>query len=393
MFDQRLRELRLARGLTLDDLAERMQGLVTKQALSKYERGKSFPRPRVLLALARALNVKGMELIAEPVYQISCLRYRTRAPLPPRTEERVQATLKVSLERRLKLEDRISPRRELRLAVDQRVASFDDVEAQAARVRRDWDLGLEAICSLSEVMESNGVHIFEFPGEVDFDALAAIARDEDGALRAIGIAENPDADGDRQRFNLAHELGHVVLDPEDGLDPETAANRFAGAMLAPAQLVWEEVGEHRSDVSWDELLLLKKRWGMSAQAILHRLRDLDVISQAHYEWWWREIVAMGFKVREPVRLEREVSTWEQRRLARAEAEGLLSHEEAATYAPVRPASKAHDRLDRRALMKLPIDERRAILTAAADAVASEYNKMIDHEWLDADLGEWDDGDV
>jgi transcriptional regulator with XRE-family HTH domain len=45
----------VARGLTLDRLSDAKGGVVTKQALSKYERGASAPSPRVLIALARAL--------------------------------------------------------------------------------------------------------------------------------------------------------------------------------------------------------------------------------------------------------------------------------------------------------------------------------------------------
>lgn len=46
-------------------------------------------------------------------------------------------------------------------------------------------------------------------------------------------------------------------------------------------------------------------------------------------------------------------------------------------------------IDRHALSKLPIAERRAILQAQADASAEEYNRTIDSEWLEADLGERD----
>ncbi|MHB1342703.1 MAG: hypothetical protein ACYC5F_11135 [Thermoleophilia bacterium] len=50
---------------------------------------------------------------------------------------------------------------------------------------------------------------------------------------------------------------------------------------------------------------------------------------------------------------------------------------------------APDGMDNRALLRLPLDERRAYLKAQADAHVEEYNRTIDHEWLDADLGEWD----
>lgn len=387
MFGARLREIRLAKGYTLAELASAMDGQLTKQALSKYETGQSQPRPTTLVALARALGVKAADLLAEPDYEIKCLQYRTRAPLKPRSEERVEATLRHNLERRLGLEDRLGAGRRPKLPRDcPHVAELVDAEDVASRVRAEWGLGSGAIPNLTEVLERQSIHVFEVPGEDDFDGLAATAHDTEGDLRAVGIAENPDADGDRQRFNLAHEIGHVILKIDAEVDEEAAASRFAGALLVPAELVFEELGRRRTDVSLDELLLLKPLWGVSAQCILHRLKDLDVISQTHYEWWWRELSALGYRKVEPVRLPREESTWEKRNLARAQAEGLMTREQAATYLGKR-ADGASDGVDRRALMKLSVEDRRAVLRAQAEQLVDYYEQVAASDWLEADLDE------
>lgn len=57
MLSQRLKIIRAASGLSLRDLEERIDKLVTAQAISNYERGKSTPDSRVLMALADALGV------------------------------------------------------------------------------------------------------------------------------------------------------------------------------------------------------------------------------------------------------------------------------------------------------------------------------------------------
>jgi Zn-dependent peptidase ImmA (M78 family)/transcriptional regulator with XRE-family HTH domain len=383
-----LREIRLAKGLTLDELAARMGDLVTKQALSKYETGKSQPRPSTLVALAQALEVKTAELLAEPEYSIECLQYRTRAPLRPRAEERVEAALRYRLEQRLRLEDRISAGRRPAIPGNRvRIHAIADAEQVAVDVRSEWGLGRGAIANLTEVLERQAIHVFEMPGEDDFDGLAAVATTDDGELRAVGIAENPDTDGDRQRFNLAHEIGHVILEAGD-LDEEMVANRFAGAFLVPQELILDAFGVHRSDLSFDELLLLKQSWGVSVQCILHRLRDLEVITQAHYDFWFREIAALGYRKTEPVRLPREQSTWVRRSLARATAEGLMTQEQAATYVTVgsglRPAS---DGMDRRSLMKLSLEDRREVLRAQAERLADYYDRVASEDWQEADLDE------
>ena len=389
MLGSRMRQFRLARGWTLEELSEQMNGIVTKQALSKWEADKAFPRPAALIALAGAFEVKVAELMAEPEYAVVCLQYRCRAALAPRARERVEASLSTSLERRLRLEDRTSASRDCALPKPRLVASLDDAEDVARAIRMTWNLGSAAIANLSDVLETRSVHVFELAGEDDFDGLAAIATCEDGSVRAVGIAENPDTDGDRQRFNLAHELGHVLMVVDPGLDEELAADRFAGAFLVPRELAFQEVGERRKEMAWEELLLLKRLWGVSVQSILHRLRDLDVISESHHDWWRREIKAMGFQKREPMRLPREASTWEARRVARAEAEGLLSREQASAYVTLAPVPKASapDGIDRRALMKLSVEDRRAVLRAHAERLSDYYEEEARGDWVNGGFDE------
>lgn len=387
MVGERIRNARLAKGLTLDELATLMDGQVTKQALSKYELGKALPRPRTLLGIAKALGVRTSHLLSEPEYVIECLQYRTRAPLHERSKERVEAALSYNLERRLSLEDRLGMYRRPKLPKKRReVQAIEDAEMAASTIRKDWDLGAGPIPSLIEVLERQSIHVFEIPGEDDFDGLAAIAREEGGGVRAVGIAENPDSDGDRQRLNLAHELGHVVLDSAEDLDEEDVAMRFAGALLVPASLVTDAVGEARSEITLDELIALKRTWGASIQCILHRLRDLDVITEPHYNWWRREIAALGYQRVEPLRLPREQSSWELRNVARAQAEGLMSREQASTYLGAE-RSAGVDGIDRRALAKLSLEDRRAVLRSHAEKLASYYTEAEAIEWLEADLSE------
>ncbi len=81
MNPRRLKSVRHARGMTLEALSQDVGGVVTKQALSKYETGASVPSPRVLVAMARALKVKAIELAAEPRLEVSIVAFRKRAAL------------------------------------------------------------------------------------------------------------------------------------------------------------------------------------------------------------------------------------------------------------------------------------------------------------------------
>ena len=82
MISKRLKQLRLARGLSLDALVAQMGGLVTKQALSKYELDKAKPlihlfiRPFKYIQVMRIraglkpVNVARLAKRVEPLYRL-----------------------------------------------------------------------------------------------------------------------------------------------------------------------------------------------------------------------------------------------------------------------------------------------------------------------------------
>ena len=54
-----LKNIRKMRGLTLDEVSQRLNGMVTKQAISKYERGLMKPSSLVLKALCNIYKASG----------------------------------------------------------------------------------------------------------------------------------------------------------------------------------------------------------------------------------------------------------------------------------------------------------------------------------------------
>ena len=82
--------------------------------------------------------------------------------------------------------------------------------------------------------------------------------------------------GDRQRYNLVHELAHYILGGRlsPHLDEERACHRFAGAFLFPREAVFQAVGKTRRAIEWPELLLFKEQFQLSMGAICYRLKDL-----------------------------------------------------------------------------------------------------------------------
>ena len=98
--------------------------------------------------------------------------------------------------------------------------------------------------------------------------------------------------GERQRFNLAHELGHIVMEVEGN---EKVAQRFAGALRMPAEALWSNVARHRSSIGWGELFVLKQLFGASVQAIVYRCGDLGIFPQVMTRKLFREFSLLGVR--------------------------------------------------------------------------------------------------
>ena len=91
------------------------------------------------------------------------------------------------------------------------------------------------------------------------------------------------SDGARQRFTIAHELGHLLLDFKNDDIKEKLCNRFASALLMPKEAVVCEVGTFRSNISFCELEAFKQEYKVSDAAIIYRLKDLNIISDYLYK--------------------------------------------------------------------------------------------------------------
>lgn len=394
MLSHRLKQLRLARGLSQDALVAEMGGIVTKQSISKYERGSAVPSAVVMGQLARALGVKTSALWGEAVCRVEFVAYRKSSGLGRRDQARVENLVRQALEERVRLQERVYGMHEelhfpvRRFAVD----DLNDAESAAEVMRVMWSLGTDPIGNLVGVLEDRQVHVIEIDAPEKFDGISAFALDDEERHLGAAVVSRRGVPGDRQRLNLAHELGHTVLDVSAKLDEETAAFRFGGAFLAPRREFIEEVGERRSYIDLGELQLLKRKFGVSLQALLRRMRDLDIITAGYYRQWCIDINRIGWRRDEPGSLPPEEPQWLQRTVLRGIAEGALTAEEGKTMLGVTVEDGERlDAIQRRAFLKLPMEERRRLLAAQAEAMAEHYAR--DQAWRDAqggDVYEYDD---
>ena len=388
MLGERLKRFRVARGMSLRDLETAVDRSVSSQTLSKYERGELQPTAITLNQIASALGVKSAQLWSEPSCHVEWIAYRKYARLGKREQERIQAFVAEEMENRVWLQEQIQEQDIFEFPVfGATVKSLDDAEEAAITLRHALNLGLSPIENLIGTLENHGIHIIEVDASETFDGISAVARDIDGNPLAAAIATRSCVPGDRQRLNIAHELGHLVLKLCEDLDAEKAAFRFGAAFLAPAERLRRDVGEKRKRIEKKKLFDLKRRYGISIQAMLFRLKDLEIITTAYYRKWCVDVNRFGWKKREPVKISPEKPERFHQQVLHAVSKGLITETEARQlFNHVADPSANRSLSERHQFLKLPKEERERILSEQAKDMADFYEH--DTEWQ-----EWEGGPI
>lgn len=344
MIGARLKLARAAAGLSLRALEEHLGGLVSAQAIGKYERDEMMPSSTVLIALAKALGVTEEHLLNTADVELVGVEFRKQKLTTAKDDATVRARILSEVERYLEIERILHlDSSQADLPRKRSVRTLESVESAALALREHWNLGHDAIPNLCEFLEDKGIKIcaVDLPDKVSgVQALVRTSADEPLPV----IVVNADHAGERQRFTIAHELGHLYLSPADGLEIEPACHRFAGAFLIPQEVLIREVGQHRRSISAHELLALKVLFGVSAQAIAYRCKDLGIISQVTFTAIFRVFSARNWRVSEPLSFPPERPSRFERLCLRALAEGLISDSKASELLqkPVRTIEELMD---------------------------------------------------
>lgn len=198
-------------------------------------------------------------------------------------------------------------------------------------MRSHWNLGSDPIPNLAEFLEEKGIKVLALPLIENVSGLVCKVHRHSGS-DVPAIVLNKDHTGERQRFTLAHELAHLLLDLSSGVDEEKTSNRFAGAFLMPANILRAEVGKHRHSISLGELFQLKTIFGVSVAAITYRCKDLGIIDKALYQRLFEVFKEQGWRhppYSEPLPVERVQPARFKRLCFRALAENAVSEAKAA----------------------------------------------------------------
>jgi len=293
------RRLRLARtflGFVQNELGERIG--VSRQFVHQLESEQRAPSGEMVSALAAALLVSE-EFFFRPaefdIPQENC-NFRKLESSRVRDMEQVIAHGELLTELlRILEKDLDFPAPNFPLL---KVQEIEDVERAAERARIHWALTTDQpISSTIRVAENAGAIVVRFPGLApEIDALSVCGD------RPIIIRSSEKEKPTRLRFDIAHEIGHLLMHqagrrPEHA-DAEAQANRFASAFLLPKRVFIQEFPRGRR-LDWHAIFALKRAWKVSAQAILRRAFDLGLIDAAQYRSGNVFISKQGFKRNEP----------------------------------------------------------------------------------------------
>jgi Zn-dependent peptidase ImmA (M78 family)/DNA-binding XRE family transcriptional regulator len=295
----RLRLARKRRGLTIVKLARQVG--VSTRSLSGYENGTQQPTAEVMRLLATSLRIPPGFLQAEDIDEVPVAAVSFRA-LSKMTASQRDAALSAGRLAML-LEQWITARFKLP-EPDLPSLPDRDPEMAAGIVRARWGLGEAPIRNVIHLLESRGVRVFSLPLECAATDAFSLFRREATPFVFLNTAKT----AERIRFDGCHELGHLVLHPQYkapyGPEAELAANRFAAEVLMPRASV---VGYPLRNATVDRILEARRIWKVSAMALTHRLRELELLSEWGYWNACRHLSSMGYRRSEPGGIQQESS--------------------------------------------------------------------------------------
>ncbi len=185
--------------------------------------------------------------------------------------------------------------------------AVNEIEKLAKLVREHWDLGNGPIDNLQYALQSNGIIVTGFRDvDTDIDAFSQQITIDGKVVYIIALAIGSKPI-ERLRFDMAHELGHILMHTwsEDNEDiskdefnaREKQANMFASALLLPKETFSKAVSAYPTNI--DYYLALKKKWKVSMQAMMYRARQLDIISTNQFQYMMRTMSKNGNRTHEP----------------------------------------------------------------------------------------------
>lgn len=259
---------------TVPTLAQKAE--ISTTTLSNCLNDKSDPRISIIQKIADALEVSMVKLFTEKptfenfrlrsLYALTAKEKAYRENLLFSTYDKIQEYL--NIERFAKKEN------EFVFSDD----VFDDPVEAAHVVRERLCISQnDPILDICELISKLGIKFFHFDFNYSKTYGASVSAN-DGGPAVILNSSTPSVE--RKIFTIAHELGHILLHKDSFKSSETMekknskdeneANIFAGELLCPQDVVFENVKDTRGFSFIDAVLRLKQQYRVSYGTVLHQ---------------------------------------------------------------------------------------------------------------------------
>ncbi len=303
MNPQMLTLLRESRGYSGAQLAK-LAG-IPQPTLSKMENGLATVDDVRLQQLADALDYP-VEAFSwtDSIFGFgsAAFYHRKQQALPQTTLRKIQAQVNLTRMRLNKL------LRAIEIDTQYVVPSLDVEEygspSEVARaVRALWRMPMGPVRDVATALELAGIIVVR--SNLESPKIAAISLDNVGSYPAL-IIMNTGLPADRERFTLAHELGHLVMHSVlvTTDEAEREADAFAAEFLMPAA----EIRTELKGITLARAAQLKVVWRVAISALVRRARDLGVIDDSRYKSLMVSMSQKGWRKAEPVEVQHDHPT-------------------------------------------------------------------------------------
>lgn len=297
IYGERIKQARELSGLTQTELAPLIG--CKQSAIAHFETNRSLPSADTLKEIGRVTGFMPSfferPLVVE--FAAGSLAYRSKRSLTKKEEAQAYQYAVTMYEQAKEMSQKFN----LPAARIPRITEKPELSARVTRAA----LGLspdKPIPNLTKNFEQNGG--FAFIAPFIFSKLDAFSRwaEFDAERPMIIVASG--IPGDRMRYSMAHEIGHLVMhNPPKGskvVELEKEANKFASEFLMPKDALKADLV---TPITLTSLAKLKQKWGVSLQALIYRAYDLDLITERHYHYLFEQLSIKGWRKREPKELE------------------------------------------------------------------------------------------
>ena len=303
-----IRYLRREQGWTLAKLAAKAG--MSEVPLGRIERNVNAPSASAIYSLSKALNVSVDTLFAEGHESFRQRRFEDeKKPFLIATDiedlftSQLKSMAKDIIDGFQALEDICAAQKHAKIPLFIPFeANYQGMENLSLNIRRYMGVEHGIVFDYFELFESQGFRVIAVPMPKAIDGFSYYDPPNQNAFFFLNTKKN----SERQLFRLAYELGSILImtaaiqrneilgehtnaqkaSDKKPFTPHRAARRFAATFLMPSDAVIDTVrqlGIRQKQWSYDLLLRIKHRFGVSTEAFLYRLDDLDLIDSSLIE--------------------------------------------------------------------------------------------------------------